>query len=95
MGYYYQRPPDEEEKPPGCLETLVITRVVFGVLFWPVVAILLVLVDIAAIFYFLTTNPLLALIPGAITVVALLLLSRWDQTRPRGPGEKPGLPPPS
>ncbi|HXK34048.1 MAG TPA: hypothetical protein VNM91_08570 [Dehalococcoidia bacterium] len=95
MGYYYQQPPDEEEKPPGCLETLVITRVVFGVLFWPVVAILLVLVDVAAIFYFLTTNPLLALIPGAITVIALAALARWDRARPHDPGERPGLPPPS
>lgn len=85
MGYYNQRPPDEEEKPPGCLETLVITRVVFGVLFWPVVAILLVFVDIGVIFYFLVTEPLLALVPAAITVAALMLLSRWDRLRPRPP----------
>jgi hypothetical protein len=85
MGYYYEQPP-EEEKPPGCLDALLITRAVFSILFWPVLAIFVVLADVAVIFYMFTVYPALALIPLALSGVALWLFAKWEQRRFRPPG---------
>ncbi len=84
MVYYEQQTPPEHE-PGGCLEVLVITRAVFGILLWPLAAILLVIVDLIAIFWLFTTHPLLALIPIAITVAAVAAFARWEQRRYRPP----------
>jgi len=87
MGFYYgssEEPP--EEKPPGCLETLVIMRAVFSVIMPVVIAMILVLVDVAAIFVLFTKHPALALIPIAITALAIWLFARWEQRRFRPPG---------
>jgi len=83
--YYDQRPPTEEQRP-GCLDALLITRAVFGILFWPIAAIFAVMIDVALIFYLFTTWPPLALIPIAVTAVAVNLFARWDQRRHRPPG---------
>jgi hypothetical protein len=86
MGFYYeQQPAPDEEKPPGCLDALLITRAVFGVLFWPMLAIFAVLLDIAVTFYLFTVHPALALIPIALTGVVLWLFARWEQQRFRPP----------
>jgi hypothetical protein len=87
MGYYHEpavTPP--EEKPPGCLETLLITRVVFAVLLPIVVAMALLMVDIGAIFVLYAVHPALALIPVAISAAAIWLVARWDQRRHRPSG---------
>ena len=84
MGYYYEQK-EPEEKPPGCLDALIITRAVFGVLMWPVLAIFAVMADVIAIFYLLTIQPALALIPVALTGLALWLFAKWEQGRFRPP----------
>lgn len=87
MVYYEQRPPpDSGEDRPGCLETLLITRVVFGLLFWPVALILAVAIDASLIFVLYARWPPLALIPVAISGAAIWFLARWDQRRNRPPG---------
>jgi hypothetical protein len=86
VGFYYdsgQKP--EEEKPPGCLDALLIMRAVFAILFWPLLAIVLVIVDVAVIIYAFSVHPAYALIPVAITGVALWLFARWEQGRFRPP----------
>jgi hypothetical protein len=85
VGYYYEQRPSDEEKPPGCLDALLITRAVFAILIWPVLAIFAVLADMGAIVYLFTIHPALALIPIAITGVALWLFARWEQQRFRPP----------
>jgi hypothetical protein len=47
---------------------------------------LLLLVDVAAIIVLFTRHPALALIPVAITAVAIWLFARWEQQRFRPPG---------
>jgi cobalamin synthase len=84
MGYYYEQRPPGAEKGPGCLDALVITRVVFGMLFWPLAALILVFVDLGVIFYFFTLHPALALIPLAWTAAGIWLFARWEQRRIRG-----------
>ncbi len=87
MGYYYDdhSPPDKEQ-PPGCLDALLITRAVFGVMMWPVLAMVLVVVDAGVIFYLYALHPALALIPIGMTAGALWLFARWEQKRFRPPG---------
>ena len=75
----------EEEpkpKPAGCRDTLVLTRVAFAVLMWPVLAILGTLVALGVIIYLFFTNPALALIPIGIVVLVLVALARWERGRP-------------
>ena len=75
MVYYEQQRPDDREKPPGCLDILVITRVVFGVLFWPLAVMFVVIFDLGITFYLYATRPLFALIPVAHEVDALAALA--------------------
>jgi membrane protein implicated in regulation of membrane protease activity len=94
MGFYYgpsqQPPPDADERPPGCFDAILITRAVLGILFPPIVALLLVVFDIAAVIWLLTIHPALALIPIALTAVAVWLFARWDQRRERPPADFDG-----
>jgi len=85
MVYYDQEPPSEDERP-GCLDALLITRAVFGILFWPLAAIAAVLADLMVTGYLFITYAPLALIPIAVTAVALWLFSRWERTRFGPPG---------
>ena len=81
MAYYEQQRPDDREKPPGCLDVLVISRVVFGVLFWPIAAMFVVIFDLGITFYLYATRPLFALIPIAITAAAILGFTLWERRR--------------
>lgn len=81
---YHQPPP---EKPPsGCLETLVITRAVFGVLLWPLVALGLLVVLLVAAFVLFAVHPALVLVPIAAAAIGLVLFARWERRRFRPPG---------
>ena len=84
MVYYEQQTPPEDE-PGGCLEVLVITRAVFGILLWPVVVMFVVVLDLIITFWLFTTYAPLALIPIAITAAAIALFARWEQRRFRPP----------
>jgi hypothetical protein len=78
---YYDQRPSDEEKPPGCLDVLIITRAVFGVLLWPIVAMFAVIADLGITFYLYATRPLLALIPIAITAAAIWGFMVWERRR--------------
>lgn len=83
MGLYYeQRPPDNDDaSKPGCLDALVMTRVVLGLLFWPMAGIMGVVMGLGLALYLFTVHPALALIPVAIGIAVIYLLARWDQRR--------------
>lgn len=83
MVYYEQRP--DEEKPPGCMDALLITRAVFGVLIWPLAAIVAVILDVFVTWYLFAVYPALALIPIAATALAVWLFARWEQQHFRPP----------
>jgi hypothetical protein len=87
MGYYYEdQPPDQGDQRPGCLDALVITRAVFGLLFWPIAALVAVILDIALTFYLFALHPTLALIPVVLTAVAIAAFARCEQHRFRPHG---------
>jgi len=75
-----------EDKPPGCLETLIITRAVFAVILPVVLALVLLLADVGLVFILFAMHPALALIPIAVTAAAVWLYARWEQRRFRPPG---------
>ena len=78
--------PKSQQEPGGCLEVWVLTRAMFGVLFWPVVALVGLIIAVVLAFYLFTVQPALALIPVAAIVVAVYIFARWEQRRFRPPG---------
>jgi hypothetical protein len=87
MGFYYeQQSPPDKEKPPGCLDTLVIIRVVMGILLVPVALIIGVVVAFALALYLFTVHPLWTLVLVVGLGVGVWLFARWDQRRNRPPG---------
>ena len=75
--YYPQR----QNEPSGCLQTLVITRVILGILLVPVLMILGALFAVVFTFYLFTVSAPLALIPIGLGGLGLLGLYRWEKTR--------------
>jgi hypothetical protein len=87
---YDQREPQREPSGGGgCLEVWVLTRAAFGVLFWPLLAVIGFVLAVVLVFYLFTIHPALALIPVAAIAVALYLFARWEQRRFRPPGAGP------
>jgi hypothetical protein len=84
VGYYEQR--SNDDKPPsGCLDALVITRAVFGILLVPFALMLAAIIDLALAFLLYGIHPALALIPLAATIAAVLAYARWEQRKYRPP----------
>lgn len=77
--YYEQKPP--EEKPPGCLDVLVLTRAAFAVLMWPLLALFAAMTGLILVIYLFLVNPVLALIPIALLLLAALAIARWERRR--------------
>jgi hypothetical protein len=73
--------PQEPKEPSGCMQTIIITRVILGMLVIPVAAILAVLFALIVTFYVFTVSPLLALIPVGLIVLAIMAFARWEQSR--------------
>jgi uncharacterized integral membrane protein len=75
---YHPPPPSE---PNGCLQTLVITRMIFQILLLPLVMILGMLIAVMLIFFAFSENPLLGL--GGILIIGLLiyLFVKWERIR--------------
>jgi len=89
---YQQREPQREPSASGgggCLEVWVLTRAAFGVLLWPLLAIIGFVLAVVLVLYLFTVHPALALIPVAAIAVALYLFARWEQRRFRPPGAGP------
>lgn len=83
---YYEQPPANQEKPPGCLEALLITRALFGIILVPFALMLGVVADIAIAFFLYAVHPALALVPVAVTLALVWAYARWEQHRYRPPG---------
>ena len=81
---YYEQPPDKSEQP-GCLDAIVITRVVFGVLLIPFLLMMSVVIAVALAFLLYGVHPALALIPIAATIGAVWAYAVWEQKRYRPP----------
>ena len=85
MGYYYEQPGPQDEKPPGCLDVLVITRAVFGVIMWPALVFLGAILAVGGVFWAFSIHPALALVPIAGLIAAVFAYARWEQRHYRPP----------
>jgi hypothetical protein len=83
----YQVPPPKE--PNGCLQTLVITRIIAQILLVPMLLIFGGVICVVAALYAFAASPLLGLGIIIVTIIVLTALSRWEYTR-----VKRDLPPP-
>jgi hypothetical protein len=94
---YHQQEPQQEPSARGgpapggggCLEVWVLTRAAFGILFWPLAALIGFVLAVVLVLFLFTVHPALALIPVAAIGVALYLFARWEQRHFRPPGIDP------
>ena len=83
---YYEQPKDKE-RPPGCLDALIITRAMLGIVLIPFLVLMGIVVDIAAALALYSLHPALALIPLALTIGAVWAYARWERRKYGPPDE--------
>ncbi len=75
---YHPPPPNE---PNGCLQTLVISRMIFQILAIPIAMILGTLTGIMVFLFVLSESPLLALLILVIIGVVIYAAIKWEKAR--------------
>ena len=74
----YQKP---EKPPPWWLETFILTRAIFGVLMWPFLALIGVIVIIVGLFIAAAAHWALGLLVLALIGTAIFAFARWEKSR--------------
>jgi hypothetical protein len=75
----YHPPPPKE--PNGCLQTLVITKVIFQILAVPIIMIMIGLLAVLAVLYAFSESPLLALLVFGIFGFVLWVIMKYEHRR--------------
>jgi hypothetical protein len=75
---YYPQP---QREPSGCMEALLISRIVFGMLLIPFLMILGAIGAVVVTLLALTVHPLLALLSFALCGAVLILVAKWESAR--------------
>jgi hypothetical protein len=75
----YHPPPPKE--PSGCIQTLVISRMILQILFVPILMIVGGIVGVVALLYAFSYNAFLGLFVLALGVGALIAMGRWEWRR--------------
>jgi len=73
--------PQQQKEPSGCMETLLITRIVFGMLMIPFLMILAAILAVVLSFWALTVHPLLGLLVVVICGVVFVAILKLEQRR--------------
>ncbi len=73
--------PQQQKEPSGCLQTVIITRIILSILFIPLFMIGSAIFLIILTFYLFTISAPLALIPIVTGALGLVALGRWEQRR--------------
>jgi len=76
----YRVPASPEERP-GCRDTLIIIRAVFGVVLPPLMGMFAILVLLALAVVAFSVTPALALVPVGVIVGGIVLFARWERGR--------------
>jgi len=74
---YYRQPP--EKPPPWWLEAWALTRAVFGVLFWPMVALVGGLAVLIGTFYLFTVHWAFGLLALAAIIAGIAVYAQWER----------------
>jgi membrane protein implicated in regulation of membrane protease activity len=77
---YHPPPPSE---PNGCIQTLVISRIVFGILMIPLLMIIGVLFGVMIFLIAYSTHPLLGIAVLAVIGLAIYAFAKWEQRKVR------------
>jgi hypothetical protein len=78
--------PRPSKEPSGCLQTLIISRIIFQILLVPMLLVAGGIAGVILFFFALTVNPLYGLLVLVLVGVGLFFLGRWEQKRvPQGP----------
>ncbi|HEX5369601.1 MAG TPA: hypothetical protein VFY10_09345 [Dehalococcoidia bacterium] len=75
----YHPPPPKE--PSGCIQTLIISRMILQILFVPILMIVGGIMGFVALLYAFSYSPFLALFILALGVGALIALGKWEWRR--------------
>jgi hypothetical protein len=75
----YHPPPPKE--PNGCIQTLVISRMIFQILAIPILMILFALMAVLVFLYAFSTSPFLGLLVLALTGLGLYGVMQWEKRR--------------
>jgi hypothetical protein len=82
--------PRPTKEPNGCLQTIIITRIILQILFFPLMLVAGGITCVLLFFYALTVNPLLGLAVLVLIGVLLYLLGKWEARRsPQAPPKEP------
>ena len=73
--------PPAPKEPNGCLQTLVITRMIFQILAIPIAMILIGLVAVVILLYAFSESPLLALLVIVTLGFVIYAIAKWEQRR--------------
>jgi hypothetical protein len=73
---------DSGKQPPWWQEVFVLSRAVFGILFWPLAAIFGVLVAISGLFVAFNAGLLWGLLVLALIAAAIAAFAWWDMRQP-------------
>ena len=89
MGFYYEsnqppKQPKQEKEPGGCLEVLLITRAVFGVLLIPLTMIIGLFAALAIMILAFSVAWYLGLLWIAVIGVGTAVYARWERGHFRG-----------
>jgi hypothetical protein len=87
MGFYYgsSQPPPPEKEPGGCMETLIISRAVFGILAVPLGIIVGAILGLVLLLWLFSVHVLLGFVGLALIGGGVALYARWERRR-FGPG---------
>lgn len=78
--------PRPTKEPSGCLQTIVITRIILQILFVPMMLVAGGISAVLVFFYALTVNPLYGLAVLGVIGFLIYLLGKWEANRvPQGP----------
>jgi hypothetical protein len=75
--------PQQQKEPSGCMETFIITKIVFGMLLLPFAMIVAAVFAVVLAFYALTIHPLLALLVVVLCGLFFVGFVKWESARVR------------
>jgi hypothetical protein len=81
-----EKPPKPGDDRPGCMDAFVLTRMAFGILFWPLAAVLAAGAGAAIAILLLASYPLPTIAGAVALAVAAAAAWRWISVRRRPPG---------
>ena len=83
-------PHRQQKEPSGCMQTIVISRLIIGILLIPLALIGGGIVAVLVAFYLLTIHPLFALLFIVAAAAVMIAVTRWESrrvSRERPPGD--------